>query len=106
MNPFVFHVPTKIAFAEGLASGTADIVKELAGSRALILTDKPLMQTGIVAQILEGFADMKYVVFDDVPPDSDVDCVNKVAELARAEECDCIVAIGGGSVMDTAKAPC
>ncbi len=103
MNPFVFHVPTKIAFGEGVASSTADIVKELAGSRALIVTDKPLVKTGIVAQILEGFDDLKHVVFDEVPPDSDVDCVNTAAEVARAEECDCIVAIGGGSVMDTAK---
>ena len=43
------------------------------------------------------------VVFSNVPPDSDVDCVDEGATLARQNGCDLIVAIGGGSVMDTAK---
>lgn len=103
MNPFVFHVPTKIAFAEGAGSSTCEIVKELAGNKALIITDKPLLDGGILASVLEGFQDMPHVIFSDVPSDSDVVCVNTIAELARTEECDCIVAIGGGSVMDTAK---
>ncbi|MBC7999946.1 MAG: iron-containing alcohol dehydrogenase [Leptolyngbya sp.] len=103
MNPFVFHVPTKIAFAEGAGSSTCEIVKELAGNKALIITDKPLLEGGYLTSVLEGFEDMPHVIFSDVPSDSDVDCVNTIAELARTEECDCIVAIGGGSVMDTAK---
>lgn len=43
------------------------------------------------------------VVFPDVPPDSDIACVDRGAAIAREAGCDCIVAIGGGSVIDTAK---
>jgi alcohol dehydrogenase len=42
-------------------------------------------------------------IFDSVPADSDVKVVNEVAKLYRSKKCDSIIAVGGGSVLDTAK---
>ncbi len=43
-------------------------------------------------------------IFDDVPPDSSLQTVRRAAELYREHGCDAIIAIGGGSVIDTSKA--
>ena len=75
-------------------------------SRPLIITDRGVRGVGlvdIVTKALEA-ADMQAVdIFDDVPPDSSMITVAKIAALYREKECDSILAIGGGSVIDTAK---
>lgn len=43
-------------------------------------------------------------VFDDVPPDSSLEVVRLAAEAYRTNKCDAIIAVGGGSVIDTSKA--
>lgn len=103
MNPFVFHVPTKITFGEQSSYGLADIVKEYGGKRAFFVTDQPLLNTRLLDPILETFQDVDYVLFSDVPPDSDIEIVNRAGAIAREKGCDCVVAVGGGSVIDTAK---
>lgn len=103
MNPFVFHCPTKINFGEHMAATAADVVKEFGGTKTLIVTDEVLVKTGILQPVLSGFGENDYVLFTEVPPDSDIDCVNKAAEAARKAGCNCILAVGGGSVLDTAK---
>lgn len=106
MNPFVFHSPTKVTYGEHTAATAIDGVKELGGSRTLIVTDAVLMKTGIVDPIINAFKEDRthhFIIYSDVPPDSDVGSVNKAATMARAEKCDSIVAVGGGSVLDTAK---
>lgn len=103
MNPFVFHCPTKVSFGEHMAATAADIVREYGGKKTLIVTDAVLAKTSVLKPILSSFAENEYIVFSDVPSDSDVDCVNRGAQLARNEKCDSILAVGGGSVLDTAK---
>jgi alcohol dehydrogenase len=75
-------------------------------SRPLIITDRGVRGVGlvdIVTKALEA-ADMQAIdIFDDVPPDSSMITVATIAALYREKECDSILAIGGGSVIDTAK---
>ncbi len=103
MNPFVFHCPTKVNFGEHMAATAADVVKEYGGTKALIVTDAVLVKTGVLQSVLSGFSESEYLLYTDVPPDSDIQCVNAAAKLAREAGCDCILAVGGGSVLDTAK---
>lgn len=103
MNPFVFHSPTKISFGEHMAATASDVVKDYGAKKILIVTDQILVKTGLVQSVLSGFHQNEYVLYSDVPSDSDVQCVNKAAEFAREAGCDGIVAVGGGSVLDTAK---
>lgn len=105
MNPFVFVCPTRVSFGEGLAAGACEVLQEFRCTKTLIVTDAFLLSNGIIKEVLAGFDSAKfpYVVFSDVPPDSDIDIVNRAADIARSQKCDSVLAIGGGSVIDTAK---
>lgn len=75
--------------------------------RPMVLTDKGVVAVGLLKHIEAAFAgaDISIAcVFDDVPPDSSMSTVRNAAALYRANNCDAIIAVGGGSVIDTAKA--
>jgi alcohol dehydrogenase class IV len=106
MQPFTFHAPTRITFGADTASSAGEFVKELGGTRTLIVTDANLMKAGLLDKILSSFKDdghFEPVIFSDVPADSDVPCVKQAAQLAIESRCDSLLAVGGGSVIDTAK---
>ncbi len=106
MNPFIFHTPTKITFGEGIATTACEVVKELGGSRTLLVTDNALVKTKLVATLIERWQSEEHVkitVFSDVLPDANLLGVSKAVDLARNAQCNAMIALGGGSVMDTAK---
>lgn len=74
--------------------------------KPLVVSNKQLVELGLVAVVLEALEDggiTPGAFFDDVPVDSSVKVVNRMAGLYRESGCDGIIAIGGGSVLDTAK---
>ena len=76
-------------------------------SRPMIVTDTGVRAAGLLAPVvdaLESAALACGAIFDDVPQDSSLATVRAAAQAFRAARCDAIVAIGGGSVIDTAKA--
>ncbi len=75
-------------------------------SKPLIVTDKGIVGAGLLKIVLDSFADSELIVgavFDDTPSDSSLNVVNDVAKLYKEANCDSIIAVGGGSVIDTAK---
>lgn len=102
---FIFRSPTSVNFGVDTATGIAEYVDNYGGSKVLLVTDKGLVQHNVVQPVVKALADGGFgpVVFDDVPPDSDLDCVQRAVEIGKNEGCDCVVAVGGGSVIDTAK---
>ncbi len=106
MNPFVFHSPTKVTFGEYMSGTALDVIKEYGGTRPLVITDDFLYKSKILEPIFASLNDLhpgETAIFSDVPSDSEIKIVNKAAEMAREQGCDCILAVGGGSVLDTAK---
>ena len=76
-------------------------------SNTLIITDKGVKAAGLIDHVVNAFAESSINVstlFDDVPQDSSEHCVRQAAALYREKGCDSIIAIGGGSVIDTSKA--
>ncbi|MDR3527077.1 MAG: iron-containing alcohol dehydrogenase [Rhizomicrobium sp.] len=75
-------------------------------SRPLVVTDAMLVKAGVVAPLLSGLkaADVAPVVFDGVVPNPTVTVVEAAFALFQENRCDSIVAVGGGSPIDTAKA--
>ncbi|MBS2000326.1 MAG: iron-containing alcohol dehydrogenase [Cyanobacteria bacterium SZAS LIN-5] len=86
-----------------MASTAFEVAKELGGSKTFIVSDAVLAKTGILNPIIDAFDKDSYCLFTDVPSDSDVETVDKAAEVARQFGADSFLAIGGGSVIDTAK---
>lgn len=104
--PFNFLSPTKLTFGEGSAASIGDALIELGAGNPLIVTDSVLVDKGVLAPVLESLAlsgMSNPAIFQDVPSDSDVDCVRRAVALGKSSDCDSLVAVGGGSVIDTAK---
>jgi alcohol dehydrogenase len=73
--------------------------------RPMIVTDQGVLGAGLIDIVKDAMGDQVDLgpVESDVPPDSEVAVVNRIAGVYREHHCDAIIAVGGGSVMDTAK---
>jgi alcohol dehydrogenase class IV len=73
--------------------------------RVQVVTDKPLVDLGIVEQAIRALTEqgIETVVFDQVLPDPTFQIVHDGLASYRQNNCDCILAIGGGSAIDSAK---
>lgn len=82
------------------------LLKDKGKVRALIVADPVIMQLGIAAPMLEAFTEnnVSYSVYDKVIPNPTTRECEEARKLYIDEKCDCIVAIGGGSSLDCAKA--
>ncbi len=74
-------------------------------SKPMIITDKGVMGAGLIVPVEKALGSKIKAagIYDDVPPDSDVKTVKDIAAKYRSLKCDSIIAVGGGSVLDTAK---
>ena len=103
---FEFQNAVKLLCGE-LALERIAIELELMGAeRPLMLSDAVLTKIGtlaVVIQAMESEGVTPAAVFTEIPVDSSLAVVNKIAAFYREQGCDSIVAVGGGSVIDTAK---
>lgn len=103
---FTFTGAKKIVFGSGSFDALVDYIKELKGSRPLIVLDQNLAGAGFQERIenLLTKGGMKYVIYGKIIPEPPLELVDEGAQAAIKAKCDCVVGIGGGSAMDTAKA--
>ena len=82
-------------------------LKMLNAKRPLFLSDDTLNKIGTVKIVLDAIEKQDDVVvgkqFTNIPPDSDLDLIKKIVNIYKEANCDSIIALGGGSVIDTAK---
>lgn len=95
------EVPTRIVHGPGAISGLGDLAKGLGIRRPLLVTDGGVAAAGIADEALKHIEGT--VFFDGVYPNPDVELVGRASALYREEGCDGLVALGGGSSIDTAK---
>ena len=107
MQKFVYYAPTEIVFGRGEEARVAELVKHYGGSRVFVVYGGgSAVKSGLLARVEEtlraaGFA---FQASGGVVPNPLVSTARRMAEEARAFQADFILAIGGGSVIDTAKA--
>lgn len=103
---FEFQIRTRIVYGPGLIKEIGFEAEKIGGTRAVIVTDKVLRRTGLIDRVAHGLGGSKVAlvgVFDEVPPNSEVGVVERGAAFAREMKGDLLIAVGGGSVIDTAK---
>ncbi len=97
----------RILYSPGIRGEVGFEMLQLGGTQALLFTDKGLVEAGVAEMVMEAVrkSDLKLAgVFDNVPQDARIDVINRGASFYRECKADCLIAVGGGSVMDTAKA--
>ena len=105
---YEFYSPVKINSGQDALDTIPYELAQLRANKPLIITDQGIKSAGLVdllVKVLEqnGLHVDKEQIFDSVPPDSSIDVVNQAAEKFKQGGFDSIIALGGGSVIDTAK---
>jgi alcohol dehydrogenase class IV len=102
-------VPTRVIAGRDLLESTGFEFQKEGAHRVFLVTDKVIRETGLVEKVEAGVTDGGLEVagvFDDVPQDSSTHVVDRCAAAAKEAGADSFLAVGGGSVMDTAKLAC
>ena len=102
---FEFYSPVKILSGVNALDNLPGEIKFLKTSKPLLITDKGVIKAGIFKHVEDVLREhnIDFIVFDNVPPDSDLNVVKQIAKIYTENNRDIIVAVGGGSVIDTAK---
>jgi alcohol dehydrogenase len=102
---FDFDPRTRVVFGSGAMARLGEFAKELGGSRVLFVTDPGIERAGHAAKGIQFLHDAGLDVspFDDVQPNPTTEDVDRGLAIAKKQEVNLIVAIGGGSAMDCAR---
>jgi alcohol dehydrogenase len=105
-----FRVPTRVLMAPGAIGRLPEIVTDClpvgAPERVLLVTDPGIEETGWPERVWRALAEreIEAITFDDVEPNPRASTVDRLAEWGREEGVSLVLGIGGGSVLDAAKA--
>ena len=104
MNKFMLNETSY--HGAGAITAVVDEIKARGFAKAFVATDPDLIKFGVAAKVTDllDAAAIPYAVFSDIKPNPTIENVQNGVAAFKAAEADCIVAIGGGSSIDTAKA--
>lgn len=105
-NYYQFYCPVKILSGQLAISNIPFEMTLLGCKRAMIVTDKGVVKAGLIDIVKSAFADSQMKIgriFDEVPRDSSDKVANRIAQMFKTDRCDCFIAVGGGSALDSAK---
>jgi alcohol dehydrogenase len=103
MMPYEVLLPKETQVGCGLIN---NLGSRLAGKKVGVVTYRPSPRQSVLKEKLQLILDgsgVNTVYYDEIHPDPDIDCIDKGADLCKQERCDLILAVGGGSVIDSAK---
>ncbi len=100
-----FSFPTHMILGQGALQTMATAIKARHPQRALLVTDQVLVDLGIVDRVAEVLDQqhISHALFADIHPNPLEEDCEKGVQAYRSNQCDLLVAIGGGSAMDVAK---
>jgi alcohol dehydrogenase len=103
---FAYGTPAEVVFGLGAASTTGERVAALGAHSVLVIADKGVAAAGIVASVERSLrsADVSSESFSEIAGEPTAYSVQAALDAAHALRPDAVVAVGGGSSMDTAKA--
>ena len=107
MDHFIFHAPTKINFGKNSELPCAHMLREFGAHKVLVhYGGNSALRSGLLHRICQCLqeADIPYVTLGGVKPNPRLSKVREGIALAQQEDVDFLLAVGGGSVIDSAKA--
>lgn len=106
MNNFIYHTPTKVVFGKDTELQVGELIKSYNARKVLIhYGGKSAKASGLIDRIKDCLdeAGLAYVELGGVVPNPELSLVRKGIDLCLKEGVDFVLAVGGGSVMDSAK---
>lgn len=102
MNNFTLHTPTKVLFGKGQV---AQLRGQIPADARVLITygGGSVVRSGLLAQIRSELAGLTLFEFGGIEPNPAYETLMGAVELARAEQIDFLLAVGGGSVLDGTK---
>ena len=107
MFDFSYYTPTKVVFGKGTESKTAELIKEFGGTKILIhYGGGSVVRSGLLRRVTDSLdnAGISYVTLGGAVPNPHLSLVYEGIELCKKENVDFLLAVGGGSAIDSAKA--
>lgn len=106
MINFVLHSPTKIHFGQGMVGQAGPVVKDYAKKVLLVTGRTSTKKTGTLQKVMDSLqgSGVEVILFDRVEPNPRATTIDEGGALARDQQCELIIGLGGGSAMDAAKA--
>ena len=99
---FINYV-TQIQFDFGAVKLLRQECARVGISKPLIVTDPGVKAAGILQKALDALGDLPYALFDQTPSNPTEAAVRAAAEIYKTQNCDGLIAVGGGSAIDCAK---
>ncbi|MBR4733173.1 MAG: iron-containing alcohol dehydrogenase [Lachnospiraceae bacterium] len=106
MENFIYDTPTRVYFGKDQELKVGEIIKEYGAKKVLIhYGGGSAVRSGLIGRVEEKLKEqgIDYVLLGGVQPNPEIKMVRKGIELCRKEGVDFILAVGGGSVLDSAK---
>lgn len=107
MNNFIFHSPTKFVFGKDTEQKVGEIIKSYNAKNILMVYGgKSAERSGLLARVRQSCTDVSIKIYElgGIQPNPTDDRVYEGIEIAKRENIELVLAVGGGSVIDTAKA--
>jgi alcohol dehydrogenase class IV len=104
--PQTFYNPTRIIFSEGSVGEIGPHAAALGAKRVMVISDPGVVRAGLTEPVVKSItgAGLGAEVYSEVEPDPRIEIVERALAAYQKHKCDLLVAVGGGSSMDTAKA--
>lgn len=101
-----FYTPGKIIFGPGGLSQVGTEEKRLGNKALIVLGRSAMRKSGALDRLTRLLKknNLEYTIYENIPSDPTVETVDTGASLARKGSCNLVIALGGGSVLDTGKA--
>jgi len=100
---FIYLNPTRIVYGENTVKEVGIEVGDLGCSKAFVITDPGVVEAGLTERVVKALGGKHAGTYDEVIQDSGFHIINQAAEAVRKSGADCLVSVGGGSVIDTTK---
>ena len=103
--PMKFVLNETSYFGKGAREELAEEIKKRGFKKVLLVSDKALVEAGVTAKVEEILkkAKIRYKIYDDIKPNPTIKNVTDGVKVCKMAKADVIVAVGGGSSIDTAK---